>query len=57
MADTHEDAERLAQRYCEIRELLSARRGKDPEELVCLVFDEMLKAQLLFPGPSLYADM
>lgn len=66
----HEDAERLAQRFHETQETLALRilskdqqrprvRWEDvPDEnkqLMIAVVDEMLQAQLIFPGPSLYS--
>jgi hypothetical protein len=57
MSGLQDDADRLATRYCEIRDLLDSRQIKDSRDLVRLVFEEMLRAQLLFPGPSLYADI
>jgi hypothetical protein len=62
----HEDAERLAKRFYEVSLTLAAGMGMEPvanwedideqmRALAVQTFDEMLKAQLLFPGPSLYS--
>jgi hypothetical protein len=60
---THEDAERLAKRFHEVTCMVVPYQEQrwddlraDYRELLVEVFDEMLRAQLLFPGASLYAD-
>ena len=54
----HEDAERLAVRFVEVAEAVDAKlswRELD-HELLRMTFDEMLRAELIFGGPGLYAD-
>jgi hypothetical protein len=63
----HEDSERLARRFHVIVSTLAPRldmpRQLPWEEvdwtyrrLLVQTFDEMLRSELIFPGPSLYAD-
>jgi hypothetical protein len=46
----------VAERYLEIYNLFSVDREPD-DELVVDVFEEMLRAEVIFAGPSLYATI
>jgi hypothetical protein len=49
------DAERMAVRFQEVYETLIVDRVVD-HDCVVNTFEELLKAEAVFPGPSLYAD-
>ena len=58
----HDDAERMARRFVEVRGIITG-AGKlweimsaDERRLYVETFDELLRAEVFFPGPSLYAD-
>jgi hypothetical protein len=57
-----DDAQRIAKRFVEVRNTFDA--GDKWEDmtfehrrLLIQVFDEMVRAELIFPGPSLYAAL
>jgi hypothetical protein len=54
----HADAERIARRFVDVASALDAKldTGDLDYELMVMTFDEMLRAELIFGGPSLYAD-
>lgn len=71
MATHREDAERVARRFHDLYEMLAPKYGWETQErsrvswedvpdanreLMIAVVDEMLVAELIFPGPSLYAE-
>lgn len=49
------DAERMAVRFLDVYEMLTVDRVVD-HDAVADTFDELLKAEAVFPGPSLYAN-
>lgn len=51
----HVDAERIAKRFIETVSTFDGKVSVDYEALT-KTFDEMLRAELIFGGPSLYAD-
>lgn len=53
----HPDAKRLAARFVAVATTLEPDRLWDDDlELVTATFDELLRAEVIFGGPSLYAD-
>lgn len=67
----HEDAERIARLFHDWYEALAPKFGwetqaqsrerwedvpEENRELMVAVVDELLRAQVIFPGPSLYAE-
>lgn len=52
----HEDAERLAKRFIEVASTIDPDRLWEDLDLIEATFDEMLRAEIIFGGPSLYAD-
>jgi hypothetical protein len=58
----HPDAQRAAERFIRVYDVVAAQAGVpvalSPEqaELVAETIDELIRAEALFPGPSLYAD-
>jgi hypothetical protein len=49
------DAERLTVRFLEVYEMLTVDRIVDHDGIVD-TFEELLRAEVVFPGPSLYAN-
>jgi hypothetical protein len=58
----HEDAERMARRFHLVRRMLVPALASFDElvprerDLLIQTFDELLRADAVFPGPSLYQD-
>lgn len=56
------DAQRAADRFCRVFDVVAAQAdvptSLSPEQsaLVAETIDELIRAEALFPGPSLYAD-
>jgi hypothetical protein len=55
MSSVRDDAARMAHRYMAVFEMLAGAHEPD-HELVIVTFEELIKAEVIFPGPSLYAD-
>jgi hypothetical protein len=49
------DAERMAVRFLEVYETLTVDRVVD-HDCVVTAFEELIAAEVVFPGPSLYAN-
>lgn len=55
MDSLHEDAKRMAQRFLSVR-AITPMLDLTEEEQIAVVFGELLRAEAIFAGPSLYAN-